>query len=309
MSPAFDKGSRINQYIILEKIHHGGISEVYFADDPKNQRRVALKIFRGENNAPERKAVLLSYIPNLIPLNHSGLAKIHEAFEFEGHFVMVMDFCEGQSLKDMLKGFEATPQKAVELIIQLLDALDYAHQKDLIHGPIAPSQVIVGLDGQAKITDFEELVIYTANNDAWAPLSFRFPEYTAPEILDGTIPDKRSDLFSVGVILYELLAGESPFRGDNRAESSELVKAHTPTALSKIRPGLPRQLDNILQRLLGKDPEHRYQNAAEAASHLKNISFVDGAADVKPPIDWWNRYVVPAAALVLIIIALLWILK
>lgn len=304
MTPAFDKGHRVNEYIILEKIYHGGKSDIYFADDPRNRRRVALKIFRGEFFSPDTLATFLSHAANLMRLNHVGLVKIHEVFVFESHPVLVMDFCEGQSLTEMLKNFEATPQKATDIMIQVLETLDYVHRENIIHGPIAPSQVIIGLDGSARVIGFNEL--YNASQ----AVAIHRPEYAAPELAEDSPPDKRSDLFSVGVILYELLAGESPFRGNNRAESLELVKAHTPTALSKIRPELPHRLDNILQRLLSKDPEHRYQNAADVIHDLRGLTLGDNAAsEIKPAVDWWNRYVVPAAVAVLIIIALLWILR
>lgn len=309
MTPAFDKGSRIKQYIILEKIHSGGKSVIYVAEDSHKRHPVALKIFRKELLVPETKTALPSYVSNFARLGHPGLVKIHDVLEWEEHVVLVMDFCEGQSLTDMLKNFEATPPKAIELVVQILEAFDYAHQREMVHGPLTPSQIIIDLDGRAKIIGFEEAVMCLPQTGRGKPFSMGPPEYAAPEVLDGAAPDKRSDLFSIGVILYELLSTESPFRGDNREESSELVRAHTPTALSKLKPELPHRLENILQRLLCKDPEHRYQKAAEVISDLKAISFTEKVAATKPPVDWWNRYVVPAAVLVLIIIAILWLMK
>jgi serine/threonine-protein kinase len=310
MASVFDKGTRIDQYVILERIHRGGKSDIYFADDPKNYRKVALKVFHADQMSPEQKDARLVLAEKLTDPDHPGLAGVYGAFEFESSPVIVLEFCEGQSLNELLKNFEATPQKAIEVIVQVLEALDFAHKNDLCHGPLLPSQVIIGLDGRARLIGFDELTEYIVHSDGGKSKPARHPEYTAPEVLDGAEPDIKSDLFSVGVLLYELLTGESPFRGDNREESAELVKAHTPTAPSKVRPELPYRLDNIIQRLLGKDPEHRYQNAAEAASDLRAIGFDDDSSvKAKPPVDWWNRYVVPAAALVLIIIALLWLLR
>ncbi len=310
MSPLFKKGGQVNEYVVLERIHPGGKSDIYFADDTKNRRKVALKIYHADVLTEDQKATLISRGRDMVNLDHPGAVNIFDVFEFEGCPVIVMEFCEGQSLKNLLAVFEASPDKATELIIQVLQAIEPAHQNDIIHGPVVPSQIIIGMDGRAKVIGFDEFIEYLPKPENGKMAIQRFPEYTAPEVLDRSAPDKKSDLFSVGVLLYELLAGESPFKGDNREESAELVKMHTPTAISKVNPELPYRLDDVTHRLLSKEPGQRYDSAAEAISVLQGVSIEKGepAAD-KKPVDWWNRYVVSAAALVLLIIAILWILR
>ncbi len=310
MSPLFEKGGRVNEYIILDRTHAGGKSDIYFAEDTKNRRKAALKIYHADILNEDQKTVLISRGRTLVNLEHPGLVETVDAFEFEGCSVIVMEFCEGQSLKNLLTDFEASPDKATDLVVQVLQALEHAHQNGIIHGPVAPSQIIIGMDGQAKIIGFDEYIEYLPKPDSGKIAIHRFPEYTAPEVLDGSAPDIKSDLFSVGVLLYELLSGDSPFKGDNREESAELVKMHTPTAISKVNPELPYRLDDVTHRLLSKEPEQRYDGSAEAVSVLQGVSIEkDEAIAGRKPVDWWNRYVVPAAALVLIVIAILWLLR
>lgn len=306
----YSKGTIIDNYKIIDKIHTGRRSDIYFAENTRDNKKIALKIFHADAFNHYDIERWSNRIIKLLDLDHGNIIKYHSIFKHENNQCLAMEFSEGQSLAEMLAGFDTTPEKSIEIISSVIDALDFANNQDLVHGRLNPSHIIIDLEGRVKLLGFDDISIIS---DDWKSAKAKFPkypEYLAPEIINNENIDSRADQFSVGTILYRMITGDLPFSGDNNTETMELILQHTPTVPSKILNNISIDFDKIISRLLGKDSDNRYHCMADIKTALESVRTTIATADTdKKPVDWWNRYVVPAAVIFLAILAIIWLIR
>jgi adenylate cyclase len=281
-------GKTLLHYRILNKIGQGGMGEVYRVEDLKLGRIVAIKVLPVKtNNDHAAKDRFLREARSASALNHPNIVTIYSIEEVDSQDFIVMEYVEGESLKQMI---QHSPLKLPDLIhigMQLGDALAAAHSIGLIHRDIKAANILVTPRYQAKILDFglaKTIPTLTAENYAEAEtispltktgtivgtLAYMSPEQTRGEALDG-----RSDIFSLGVVLYEAATGRLPFHGKSLLAVMHEIATLPPTPPSIHNPGLPLQFDLILERALAKDPKYRYPDALEFAQDLKSLLDVE----------------------------------
>jgi eukaryotic-like serine/threonine-protein kinase len=273
--------AEISHYRILSKLGSGGMGVVYEAEDIRLGRRVALKLLP-ENLARdqialqrfEREARAAS------SLNHPNICTIYEVEEHDHQPVIVMELLEGKSLKERIREGAISSHELLDFGIQISDALEAAHAKGIIHRDMKPGNIFVVSSGRVKILDFglaKMLPLRVAEDQSQEEsltLEGVIPgttSYMSPEQVRGEEIDARSDLFSLGVVLYEMATGKRPFVGKNRVVLMNAILNEQPSAPSEVNPSLPAALDTIIARALAKDRERRYQHAAEICSDLKRL--------------------------------------
>lgn len=274
-------GKDISHYRILSKLGSGGMGVVYEAEDIRIGRRVALKLLP-ENLARdqialqrfEREARAAS------SLNHPNICTIYEVEEHDHQQVIVMELLEGKSLKERIREGPISTDELLDFGIQTSDALEAAHAKGIIHRDMKPGNIFVVARGRVKILDFglakvcPPHVAEDQSEEESLTLEGVIPgttSYMSPEQVRGEEIDARSDLFSLGVVLYEMSTGKRPFVGKNRVVLMNAILNAQPSAPSEVNPSLPSALDTIIAMALEKDRERRYQHAADICSDLKRL--------------------------------------
>ena len=277
-------GTTIHQYEILEKLGAGGQGTVYKALDKKLNRRAVIKILPPELTARaanfkrfEREAQLCSQ------LDHPNICTIYDFHEENGVFYIAMQFLEGKTVRQLVNGRPLELRSALNIAIQVCDALAYAHSKNIIHRDIKAGNVMVTDKGMAKILDFglaklmqEETVDLGANVDRSDLTELGIPygtaTYAAPEQAKGEKTDHRADIFSTGVLLYEMLTGIWAFQGKTVIDVRHEVLHGTPTPLSEMRnDNFPPRLQLIIDKALAKNPNDRYQKISQMEEDLKSV--------------------------------------
>ncbi len=272
----------LNHYRILSHLGAGGMGEVYLAEDTKLNRFVALKLLptflSSDQNANRR---LLREARTAATLDHPHICQIHEIAEADGRFFIVMQFCEGETLAEKLERETLNLREMLDLAIQIADALTIAHAHHVIHRDIKPANIIVNNQGQAKILDFGlakiiaekvnvESEAETAQFLSAADMIFGTAPYMSPEQVRGKSLDARTDVFSFGVVLYEMLSGKQPFKRENHAETIAAVLNYEPP-IAKTMHDAPPELQRIVQKSLAKDKEERYQTARDLWIDLQTL--------------------------------------
>ena len=301
------EGTMIGHYRIVEKIGAGGMGEVYLAEDTKLNRQVALKFLPDYLKSDEdAKSRFTREAQAAASLNHPNIVIIYEVSEFKGRPYFAMECCEGETLKEIIKKEELSLDKIIDFAIQIGEGLQEAHEAGIVHRDIKPSNIILDKKGCPKLVDFGLATVKGTEKLTKTGSTLGTIGYMSPEQIQVKEIDHRTDLFSLGVVLYELTAGRLPFKGDNEASVMNAVLNDTPEPLSRYKSGVPDDLQRIIDKLLDKDPDLRYQSAADVVSDLKRLTATRPVA-VQKPVDWWNRYVVVGAVLVLGIIGIYWL--
>ena len=275
-------GQTISHYKILEKLGEGGMGVVYKAQDTKLDRFVALKFLPAHLAASEQdKARFIQEAKSASALNHPNVCTIHDISEHEGQLFIVMEFVDGKSLKE--KKENLSQKQILEIGIQTAEGLAAAHEKGIVHRDIKPDNIMVRKDGIVQIMDFGLAKLYTSGQISRltvAGTTMGTMGYMSPEQVQGLDVDHRTDIFSLGVVLYELLAGESPFKGVHEtAIMYEIVNVDA-APLSTIKPGISPEIDTVILECLEKDPSERIQSAAEISRNLRRIKRESGKTSV-----------------------------
>ncbi len=263
-------GQTISHYKILEKLGEGGMGVVYKAQDVALDRLVALKFLPPHLNASEQdKARFIQEAKGAASLNHPNICTIHGIEEHDSKMFIVMELVEGQTLRD--KGLNIPSKQAVDIGIQLADGLAAAHEKGIVHRDIKPENIMIHKDGRVQIMDFGLAKLKGASRLTKEGSTVGTAGYMSPEQVQGLETDHRTDIFSLGVILYEMLAGQSPFKGVHETAISYEIVNVDPDPIAAIKPEINPELDAIALDCLEKDPKERCQSVAEVARNLRRF--------------------------------------
>ena len=261
------------RYRIVRKLGTGGMANVYLAEDEVLGRRVAIKILNdrhaGDDQFVER---FRREAKNAASLSHPNIVSIYDRGEAEGTYYIAMEYLDGRSLKELIVARGPAPVNvAIDYARQILAAIRFAHRHGIVHRDIKPHNVLVDTDGRLKVTDFGIARAGTSQMTEAGSI-IGTAQYLSPEQAKGAPVDQTSDLYSVGVVLYELLTGVVPFSGDTPVEIAMKHLSSTPEAPSAKRSEIPRDLDMIVMRALAKDPADRYQSAEEMDADLARVA-------------------------------------
>ncbi|MBU8933337.1 MAG: protein kinase [candidate division Zixibacteria bacterium] len=267
------KGTMVAHYRIIEKIGAGGMGEVYLAEDTKLKRQVALKFLPPhlcqDDDCRER---FKREAQAAAKLNHTNIVHIYEVADFQGRPFFAMEHIEGQSLKDMIKTEELSLKRIFDLSIQICEGLAEAHEKEVVHRDIKPSNIVLDTKGRPRLLDFGLAVVRGKDPLTRPGSTIGTVQYMSPEQAEGKEVDHRSDLFSFGVVLYEMITGHGPFESDNEAATLHAITHITPPQLARYRSDATDALQAIIDKALERDPAIRYQTAAGLISDLKRIA-------------------------------------
>ncbi len=261
---AFEPGSVIGEYKIEAALGHGGLGTVYRVKHRISQRLEAMKVLLPERTGtPESAERFRREIQMLASLNHPNIARLHTAFYFEEQLVMMMELVEGEDLRTLSRSTRIPIPQLLDYASQALRALEYAHARGVVHRDIKPANMMVSPGGQMKVLDFGLAQDGTSTELTIAGSVVGSPIYMSPEQVRGEKATTQSDLYSFGVTLYELIAGETPIQGKNAYELMMGHLNHLPKPLRLLRNDIPGHLSDTIARALEKEPARRFATAAE----------------------------------------------
>jgi serine/threonine protein kinase len=270
-------GQSVDRYHILEQLGEGGMATVYKAYDTRLERDVAVKVIRTEKLTLETMSKSLKRFEreakSLGKLTHPNIVPVSDYGEYEGKPYLVMPYLPGGTLKEKL-GKPIPWQEAIQLLLPIAEALDYAHDQNMIHRDVKPANILLTQRGQPMLTDFgiaKILDLEETQDLTGTSAAIGTPEYMAPEQATAKSVDKRADIYSLGIVLYEMLTGRKPFVADT--PMAVLIKQATePLPRPKqFAPNLPDAMEKVLFKALAKQPENRYQSMEEFAAALKGL--------------------------------------
>ena len=264
-------GKIVSHFKIISKLGEGGMGEVYIAEDTKLQRIVALKFLPPELTRDEQaQKRFVHEARTASALDHPNIGTIYEIGESDGKFFIAMAYYEGKTLKDKIESCQQglNVEDAIDITIQIAQGLTRAHSKDIIHRDIKPANILMTKDGEVKIIDFglaklKGHTMLTKTGTTMGTVAYMSPEQTM-----GGVVDQRSDIWSLGVMLFEMLTGEQPFKGNYEQAIVYSIMNEQPEFITKIRSEVPLQIEKILERALVKNPEKRFQSMEEMLGEL-----------------------------------------
>jgi Tol biopolymer transport system component/predicted Ser/Thr protein kinase len=300
-------GTKLGSCEIVAAIGHGGMGEVYRARDSRLGRDVALKLLPDSLEAdPERRARFDREARALAALNHPGIVTIYSADVDHGRPFLVMELVEGRPLADLIPRHGLPLERLLAIAAQIASAVAAAHRGGIVHRDLKPANVMVGHQDRVKVLDFGLAKLReTIDEHAETVLAPRditgegrilgTVDYMSPEQADGRPVDARSDIFSFGVMVYEMASGERPFKGDTSLSVLSAILKDSPKPLGEINPATPSDLTRIVRRCLSKDPEDRYQSAIDLRSDLDDLRQSPPGAGGTPAVSatergwatWW----------------------
>lgn len=266
-----------NRYLIDEMLGQGGMSTVYKATDPNLKRVVAVKMIHPHlSSNPDFVQRFEEEAAAVAQLRHHGIIQVYDFNKDDDVYYMVLEFVAGETIQDHLKrlndeGRRLSISKAVEYMADICDAVDYAHQRGMIHRDIKPANLMLNVLGQAILMDFGIAKIVGGQRHTATGAVVGTAMYMSPEQIKGEPPDRRTDIYSLGVTLFEMVSGHPPFQADS-AMTLMMMHINDPVPdPRKINPDVPADLVEVINKALAKDSDQRYQTAAQMASALRNV--------------------------------------
>ena len=281
---------RIGRYRVLEPIGRGGMGSVYRAHDPTLDRMVAIKVMAQDAEAgAEAKTRFLREAQSAARLNHPNIITVYELGEDQSRIFIVMELLEGDPLSRVIARVPTLPlRRKIGLMMQICEGLAFAHQRGVVHRDMKPANVFVLQNGHVKILDFG-IARVGSSELTRTGLLMGTPNYMSPEQARGRRTDSRSDIFSVGVLFYELLSGRKPFVGEDYFETLDKVRYEEPVPLGELTGGLSPGLIAAVQRAMAKDPATRYQSLEDMRADLVSVAEVTPATaaveDLRESVD------------------------
>jgi eukaryotic-like serine/threonine-protein kinase len=308
-------GKAISHYKILEKLGEGGMGVVYKAQDTKLDRLVALKFLPAHlTSDPAEKERFIHEAKAASALNHPNITTIHEVDEFEGQMFIVMEYCEGKTLKQIIEKEALSVKKILDIAIQVCEGLNAAHNKGVVHRDIKSDNIMVTQEGQVKIMDFGLAKLKGATKLTKSGSTLGTAAYMSPEQASGEKVDQRSDIFSFGVVLYELLTEQLPFKGEHHAAIVYSIINDEPQPVARYNNKVSSELERIVFKALAKDREERYQHADELLADLrrerKSLEYVK-TTQIPPEVLAPKRkrkllpFIIPASVVFILVLLIL----
>jgi serine/threonine protein kinase/tetratricopeptide (TPR) repeat protein len=305
-------GSTVGRFIIRERLGKGAMGEVYCAQDTILKRLVALKRISPQFGAdPVYRERFLKEAERASRVINENLATLHDVFQHDGEAFLVMEFVEGHNLRQRLES-PLSINDFLDIAVQCLKGLAAAHERGILHCDIKPENIMVGPNGHVKLLDFglAKQISYIGSEETVADSGSGIsgtPAYMSPEVLLEKPVDQRSDIFSLGVVFYEALAGHHPFRTDTFIGTSDRVLKETPPSLHRFNPNVPAVLEGIIFKMLEKRPEHRYSSVAELLHDIRLVQAGAAPPGISLPRDYSRKWKTPAlvALASIVILALL----
>jgi serine/threonine protein kinase/dipeptidyl aminopeptidase/acylaminoacyl peptidase len=321
----FSPGARLGTYRFISALGHGGMGEVYLVEDERLRRRVALKVLpHSVAEDPSRRERFEREAQAAARLTHPNIVTLYSIEEIEGVLLLTMEYVEGQPLTQILRPGGLPLERILELAVPLADGLAAAHQRGIVHRDLKPGNILVGNDGRVKVLDFGLAKLKEVDPGAAAeaptatsPLTGEgsivgTAAYMSPEQAEGRSIDHRTDIFSFGVILFEMAIGRRPFRGDSSIAVLSSILRDAAPAVNELNPNLPGDFARIVRRCLAKDPAKRYQTALDLHNDLDDLKqeaakrHVAGPARSVAPLRVAGLLAVVAIAALLISRSSLW---
>jgi serine/threonine-protein kinase len=262
----------ISHYKILKKIGSGGMGEVYLAEDSKLRRKVALKFLPSEYASQlDLKTRFMREAQAAAALNHPNVVTVYEVAEHEDRLYIAMEYVEGESLKDLIAGKELSTGEVLDVALQISGGLAAAHQAGIVHRDIKPQNILMGKDGRVRICDFG---LAKAKRDVTltqAGSTLGTIAYMSPEQAQGKETDHRSDIFSFGVVLYQMITGRLPFKGEHEVAVINSIVNDTPEPLARYKSDVPEGLQRIVAKAMEKNRDMRCQHADDLGADLRKL--------------------------------------
>jgi tetratricopeptide (TPR) repeat protein len=271
-------GDVISRYRIVSRIGKGGMGEVYRAEDTRLERQVALKFLSQDGFTEQSKSRFMNEARAAAKARHPNICPIHDIEEADGELFLVMAYIEGETLRSRIARRPLEAAQTVELAIQIAGGLACAHALGIIHRDIKTGNIMLDPSGQASILDFGLALSPEASRLTEAGAAVGTPAYMSPEQIAGGAVDARTDLWSLGVVMFEMLTGTLPFRRDRSSAIIHAVLNDSVPRLSSLRSGVPPELERVVEKALAKDVAHRWQSATQMIGELQRL----GTGSVTP---------------------------
>ncbi len=286
-------GKTISHYKILEKLGEGGMGAVYKAEDTKLKRTVALKFLSSQSlGTPDEKTRFVHEAQAAAALDHPNICAVHEIDEVEGQTFIAMAYIEGKSLGEKISSGPLKLGEALDIAIEVAQGLQEAHEKGVVHRDIKSGNIMVTEKGRAKITDFGLAKLPGSTKVTKTGTTVGTLAYMSPEQARAEGVDHRTDIWSLGVVVYEMLTGQLPFQGDREQVMTYHIVNENPEPITGLRTGVPLELERIVSKCLAKKSSDRYQHADELVVDLRNVKKTPTPGPKKNLI----KYALPASA-------------
>ncbi|HEX5133151.1 MAG TPA: protein kinase [Candidatus Krumholzibacteria bacterium] len=289
-------GRRLAHYEIVEKLGQGGMGAVYRARDTRLGRDVAIKVLPGDTaHDPERRARFEREARAVAALKHPNIVTIYSVEEADGVPFLTLELVEGRALSELIPPGGMELGRFFEFAVPLADAMGWAHDRGITHRDLKPGNVMVDRDGRLKVLDFGLAKVLSAfdnlegaetvvrTHDTAAGRILGTPSYMSPEQAEGKPIDHRSDIFSLGIVLYEMATGTRPFEGDTPISTISSILKDTPKSVSELKPANPRELGRVIAHCMEKDPERRFQTAKDIRNELEALRREIDSGEIVPP--------------------------